>query len=159
MALFTRVVKNEEEYNLPRGPVNQPAVEEVVMAEAPAPAVADRDWLDRGETDGQLSVDVYQTEDNIVVKSTIAGVKPEDIDIAIDNDMVTIRGTRQHEENIKEEDFFYQECYWGDFSRSVVLPVEIKAEEAEAILKNGVLTLILPKAHKAKSFAVKVKGE
>ena len=108
---------------------------------------------------GQLSVDVYQTKDNIVIKSTIAGVKPENIDISIDNDMITIRGQRKMEEEVKEDDYFYQECYWGSFSRSIVLPMEVKADEAEASLKNGVLTIILPKVKKAKSVAVKVKSE
>ena len=89
------------------------------------------EWL---EEDGQLSVDVYQTKDNIVIKSTIAGVKPEDIDISINNDMITIRGTRYQEQTIDKEDFFYQECYWGNFSRSIILPVEVKTEEILAEL-------------------------
>jgi len=120
---------------------------------------AESEWLDKENVEGQLSVDVYQTKDNIVIKSTIAGVRPEDIDISIDNDMVTIRGSRKDDESVKEENYFYQECYWGEFSRSVILPVEVKAEEAEANLKNGVLTLVLPKAIKSKSVAVKVKAE
>ncbi|HPI67042.1 MAG TPA: Hsp20/alpha crystallin family protein [bacterium] len=115
--------------------------------------------LDTSETEGQLSVDVYQTQDEVIIKSTIAGVKPEDIDISIDNDTLTIRGSRQLEEIVAQEDYFYQECYWGGFSRSVVLPLEVKSEEVEATLKNGVLTIVLPKAKKNKSFAVKVKSE
>lgn len=117
------------------------------------------EWLDKEESEGQLSVDVYQNKDNVVIKSTIAGVKPEDIDVAIDNDVITIRGQRKLEEEIKEEDYFYQECYWGSFSRSIVLPVEIRPDEAEASLKNGVLTIVLPKVKKSKSVAVKVKSE
>lgn len=113
---------------------------------------------DNAEPEGQLSVDVYQTKDAVVVKSTIAGVKPEDIDISIDNDTLTIRGSRQTEETINEDDYFYQECYWGGFSRSIVLPIEVKSEEVEATLKNGVLTIFLPKAKKNKSVAVKVKS-
>lgn len=165
MAFFTKVIKNDESYDLPEKPmeieavINEPAAPMEPLAEATAARLRDSEWLDKGGADGQLSVDVFQTPDNIIIKSTIAGVKPEDIDIAIDNDMVTVRGSRRQEEEIKEEDYFYQECYWGGFSRSVVLPVEVKAEEAQAILKNGVLTLILPKAQKAKSIAVKVKGE
>ena len=109
--------------------------------------------------EGQLSVDIYQTKDQVIIKSTIAGVNPEDIDISIDGDTVTIRGSRKQEENIKEEDYFYQECYWGSFSRSIVLPVEVKSDDTQATLKNGVLTIILPKVKKNKSIAVKVKGE
>lgn len=169
MALFTRVVrndeensKNEQEETLAERILEESepeAMAEPVMAGSASPKVFDTEWLDKGIAEGQLSVDVYQTADNIVIKSTMAGVKPEDIDVAIDNDMVTVRGSRHQDEEIKEENYFYQECYWGDFSRSVVLPVEVKAEEAEAIVKNGVLTVILPKAQKAKSIAVKVKGE
>ncbi len=117
-----------------------------------------QDWLEAGY-EGQLSVDVYQTEDNLIIKSTMAGVKPEDLDITINNDLVTIRGTRHQDKEIKPEDYFYQECYWGGFSRSVILPVEVKAEAAEANLKNGVLTLILPKAERGKSVSVEVEDQ
>jgi len=160
MALFTKVSKNSDD-EAPQVNINRnPEIEEEEPEQLEtAPALKDNDWLDKESSEGQLSVDVFQTKDNIIIKSTIAGVKPEDIDISIDNDMVTVRGSRQQEESVKEEDFFYQECYWGDFSRSVILPVEVVAENAEAMLKNGVLTLILPKARKVKSVAVKVKTE
>ena len=125
----------------------------------PEDETKDENWVDKEEAEGQLSVDVFQTKDNVVIKSTIAGVKPEDIDISIDNDMITIRGERRVEEKVSEDDFFYQECYWGSFSRSIVLPIEVKAEEVEASLKNGVLTVTLPKVKKNKSVAVKVKSE
>ena len=121
--------------------------------------LTDSEWTDKENTEGQLSVDIYQTADSLVIKSTIAGVKPEDIDIAVDNDVLTIRGQRKHEEEIGDEDYFYQECYWGNFSRSIVLPMEVRGDEAEASLKNGVLTVVLPKLKKNKSVAVKVKSE
>ena len=118
-----------------------------------------QNWLpDEGE-EGQLSVDVYQTPDDVVIKSTIAGVQPEDIDIDINNDMITIRGERREDVEVSEEDYFYQECYWGSFSRSIILPVEVVSEEATASLKNGVLTVRIPKSRKTKSVAVKVKAE
>jgi len=116
------------------------------------------DWLEEND-EGQLSVDVFQTADSVVIRSTIAGVRPEDIDIAINNDMITIRGERQNEEEVIEDDYFYQECYWGAFSRSIILPVEVKAEEVDATLKNGVLTVKLPKAQKSKSVSVKVSTD
>jgi len=115
------------------------------------------EWIDDDYEEGQLSVDVYQTPDNLVVKSTIAGVNPEDIDISINNDMLTIRGKREMNENIKADDYLYRECYWGSFSRSIILPVEIKAEQIEASLENGVLTIILPKAKTSKQISIKVK--
>ncbi|PIS42151.1 MAG: heat-shock protein Hsp20 [Candidatus Kerfeldbacteria bacterium CG08_land_8_20_14_0_20_40_16] len=114
------------------------------------------EWLDENY-DGQLSVDVYQTERDVIIKSTIAGVKPEDIDISFNNDMITIRGVREQQEEINKEDYFYQECYWGGFSRSIILPVEVKSDKAEAVLENGILIITLPKAIRAKSTTIRVK--
>jgi len=122
-------------------------------------AVQEEKWLDEDYEEGQLSVDVFQTKDAIVIKSTIAGVKPEDIDISINNDMVTIRGKREIDETISEDDYFYQECYWGGFSRSIILPVEIMPDKVDASLKNGVLTVTLPKAKKSQAFSIKVKEQ
>ncbi|MDD5291075.1 MAG: Hsp20/alpha crystallin family protein [Patescibacteria group bacterium] len=115
------------------------------------------EWMDDDYEEGQLSIDVYQTPKMIVVKSTIAGVKPEDIDISINNDMLTIRGKREEKEEIRDDDYLYRECYWGSFSRSIILPVEVKAEEIEAVLENGVLTIALPKSKATKQISVKIK--
>lgn len=109
------------------------------------------------ENEGQLTVDIYQTADEIVIQSTVAGVQPEDLDIQITPESVTIRGTRQREEEVRDQDYFYQECYWGKFSRSVILPQEIDAEKAAASLKNGVLTIRLPKLNRQKTKKLKVK--
>lgn len=117
-----------------------------------------KDWLEENY-EGQLSVDVFGTPDEIVIKSTIAGVKPEDIDISIHNDMLTIRGERAREAEEKADEYYYQECYWGGFSRSIILPVEVDGDNVSAALKNGVLTVRLPKVRKAKSIAIKVKEE
>ncbi|MFC1663136.1 Hsp20/alpha crystallin family protein [Patescibacteria group bacterium] len=103
------------------------------------------DWLNEN-FDGQLAIDVYQSGDNIVIKSAIAGVQPDDIDITVNNDMVTIRGVRHQDDDIEARDFYFQECYWGGFSRSVVLPVEVDSDKVAASIKNGVLTVTLPKA-------------
>jgi HSP20 family protein len=116
----------------------------------------DKAWLE-AEEEGQLSIDVYQTPEAIVVKSTIAGVKPEDIDISINNDMLTIRGRREMIDEVKDEDYLFRECYWGSFSRSIILPVEIEPERIEAFLENGVLTVVLPKAKVSKQISIKVK--
>lgn len=110
------------------------------------------------DSEGQLTIDVYQTDDDIVIKSTIAGVKPEDLDVNINNDMVTIRGERKQDEEVDPENYYYQECYWGAFSRSVILPVEIVTEKAEATMKNGILTIRLPKADVTKSRKIQVRG-
>lgn len=115
----------------------------------------DKEWLP--QTEGQLTVDVYQTSTEVVIQSTIAGVKPEDVDITIANEMITIKGKRVREEKVPEENFYYQECYWGPFSRSVILPVEVKGDEAEASLKHGILTIRLPKAEKEKLKKIPVR--
>ena len=110
------------------------------------------------EAEGQLTIDVYQTDDDIVIKSTIAGVKPEDLDVNINNDMITIRGERKQDEEIDPENYYYQECYWGPFSRSVILPIEIVAEKTEASMKNGILTLRMPKADTTRTRKIQVRG-
>ena len=117
----------------------------------------EKKWMTSDYEEGQLSIDVYQTPDTIVIKSTIAGVKPEDIDISINNDLLTIRGSREMLENIREENYLYRECYWGSFSRSIILPVEVEADKIEAFLENGVLTVALPKARSAKQISIKVR--
>lgn len=108
--------------------------------------------------EGQLTIDVYQTENDIVIKSTIAGVKPEDLDVSINNDMVTVKGERKNEEIVENGNYYYQECYWGSFSRSVLLPVDVIPEKADAALKNGILTIRLPKADTTKTKKIQVRG-
>lgn len=110
------------------------------------------------DAEGQLTIDVYQTENDIVIKSTIAGVKPEDLDVSINNDMVTIKGERSNEEIVDHANYYYQECYWGSFSRSVLLPVDVIPEKADASLKNGILTIRLPKADTTKTKKIQVRG-
>jgi HSP20 family protein len=110
------------------------------------------------EYEGQLAIDVFQTDEEIIIKSTIAGVRPEDIDVTIDNDMVTIRGERKQGEKIKKENYFYQECYWGAFSRSVILPCDIETDKISAELKNGVLTVRLPKVDKSRVKKISVQA-
>ncbi len=106
--------------------------------------------------EGQLAIDVYETPSEIVIKSTIAGVKTEDLDIGIEENTVNIRGARHNEEKAKSEDYFYQECYWGTFSRSIILPVEVDNENASAALEDGILTIRLPKIKKAQERKITV---
>lgn len=117
---------------------------------------AEREELSN-EGEGQLTVDVYQTPNEIVIESPIAGVNADDLDISITNESVTIRGKRERMERVREEDYFYQECYWGRFSRSIILPQEVDPEQAEANIKNGVLAIRLPKINRQKSKKLKVK--
>lgn len=108
--------------------------------------------------EGQLTIDVYQTPEEMVIKSTIAGVKSEDLDITIATDMVTIQGTRKKDENVSPEDYYYQELYWGPFSRSVILPQEVDTEGAKASMKDGVLTIRLPKFERGKTKKLRINS-
>lgn len=119
---------------------------------------ADEDVIDAEEQEGQLTVDVFQDDSNVIIQSTIAGVSPDDLDVSITNDMVTIRGERRQMYDVDGEDYFYQECYWGSFSRSIILPIEIDADRAEAKIKNGILTIRIPKANAAMTRKLKVKA-
>jgi HSP20 family protein len=114
------------------------------------------DWFS-GE--GQLSCDVYQTADSIIVKSTIAGVDQKNLDISVSNDILTIRGFREMSEEVADEDFFSRECYWGSFSRSIVLPQEIDSKKVSANLKNGILTIKLPKKYKTTSIKIRQSND
>lgn len=115
-------------------------------------------WIDtESEQEGELTVDVYQTPDMIVVKSMIAGVRPEDLDVTIARDMVTIRGKREEERVADGDDYFVRELYWGSFSRTIQLPEEIDVDESEAVEKHGLLILKLPKLDKKKSSKLKVR--
>jgi len=110
------------------------------------------------EEEGQLAVDMYQTPGEIIIKTMVAGVKPEDLDIAITRDMVTIRGRREESHETSTNDFFHKELYWGAFSRTIILPAEIEIEEAEASEKHGLLTLKLPKIDKNRQSKLKVRS-
>lgn len=110
------------------------------------------------EQDGELAVDVYQTPTHIIIKAMIAGVRPEDLDVSITRDMVTLRGKRERHTEGTAGDFFFQELYWGSFSRTIVLPQEVEIEEAEASEKHGLLTIKLPKLDKGRQAKLKIKS-
>jgi len=158
-----------DEYNEPL-PVYSEEREEIITMREPSPAFTIRNeeaWEptatpeetnNNDNAEGQLTIDVYQTDSDIVIKSTIAGVKPEDLDVSINNDMVTIKGERKKEEEVENSNYYYQECYWGSFSRSVLLPVDVLPEKVDAALKNGILTIRLPKADTTKTKKIQVRG-
>ena len=117
-----------------------------------------QDWLEEESEEGQLTVDVYNTPDEIIIKTIVAGVKPDDLDISITRDMVTIRGKREEHREVNEEDYFYRELYWGFFSRTILLPQEIEVDAAHASEKHGLLTIKLPKIDKERQTKLKVKS-
>jgi HSP20 family protein len=108
---------------------------------------------------GSLALDIYQTDDAVVVKSAIPGVKPEDIDISITGDVLTIRGETKVEEEVKEENYIRRERRYGAFSRSVSIPVQVESDKAEADFVGGVLTLTLPKSEEVKPKTITVKAK
>jgi len=110
----------------------------------------------RAGNEGYLTIDVYRTADDIVVQSTIAGAKRDDIDINVTQDMVTIKGHRQPEEQPKASGYDHQELYWGSFSRAVILPEDIDPEGARADFKNGILTIRLPKLAATRTRKIKI---
>lgn len=118
--------------------------------------VEEKDGLRLGSDEGQLAVDVAQNDKELVVMATIAGARPEDISINIFNDLLTIRGKRHHEQEMKQDDYFYRECFWGSFSRTIVLPVDVLTDSARATIKNGVLTIRIPKASPRIKVPIKV---
>ncbi|MBX4200471.1 Hsp20/alpha crystallin family protein [Candidatus Parcubacteria bacterium] len=111
------------------------------------------------EEEGQLSVDVFQTPGEIIIKTMVAGVKPEDLDVSITRDAVTIRGKREEDRTVSDGDYFHKELYWGSFSRTIVLPEEIDVDEAEAVEKYGLLILRLPKLDKNRQTKLRVRGQ
>ncbi|MCX6781122.1 MAG: Hsp20/alpha crystallin family protein [Candidatus Magasanikbacteria bacterium] len=119
------------------------------MADAYLFDTADNDQELSSQTmgEGELPVDVAETEHELIIISPIPGVDPELIEIHLDGDVLTIRGTRRREfeQSTIPEHFFSEECFWGDFSRSVILPVDVQADAAVATFKNGMLTLRIPK--------------
>jgi HSP20 family protein len=109
------------------------------------PTQVDDQWDEEEPVAGQLAVDVYETKEKLFVKGRVAGVNKADLDVSIADNTLTIRGTLSAGNEDGVENYFLQECYWGEFSRSIVLPVAVKEEEIEAVLKDGVLTISFAK--------------
>lgn len=118
----------------------------------------DEKEIDPDVEEGELSVDVYQTVNEIIIEAMVAGVKPEDLHLSITRDMVTIKGRRDGNTSITQDDYFYKELYWGTFTRTILLPHEVEIEEAEAVEKHGLLIIRLPKVDKARQTKLKVKS-
>ena len=112
---------------------------------ASQPAAANDEWDESEDLPGQLAVDVYETREKLVVKARTAGVNKNDLDVSIADNTLSIRGTLSAGNEDDVLNYFVQECYWGEFSRSIALPIPVKEEEIEAVLKDGVLTISFTK--------------
>jgi HSP20 family protein len=142
---------------MPKGKKQQTNDDYFDKLEAATDEQHERGWSD--DYGGQLAVDVYQTKHAIVIRAAIAGVQAEDIDISVNNDMVTIKGARHVDDDVEASDYLYQECYWGGFSRTIILPVEVKADKVSASMKNGILRVTLPKLERPAAAPITVIDE
>lgn len=115
-------------------------------------------WIEEENDEAELAVDVYQTPSDIVVKTMVAGVKNEDLELTIGRDLITIRGKREENQNIDDDNYFVKELYWGKFVRTILLPQEVEPEQVEATEKHGLLTIKIQKVDKDKKNTVKVKS-
>ena len=113
--------------------------------------------VDDAPEEGQLTVDIWDDGENLVIQSVVGGVKPEDVDISLQEDTLTIRGTRRRVHEVDEANFYYRELFWGTFSRSIILPEEVDFGKADATVKNGLLTIRLPKKDRSEK-KIRVRG-
>jgi len=132
--------------------------DETAEEKRPVNAKKDGDWIGEENDEGQLTVDVYQTPNDIFIKTIVAGVRPEDLDVSITRDMVTIKGHREETREVEEDQYFHRELYWGSFSRTILLPEEVEVEEAEASERYGLLSIRLPKINKQKQTKLRIKS-
>jgi len=137
---------------------NEETESKEILQRAKGKKAEKENWIEEDNEDGQLTVDVYQTPDDIIIKTMVAGVKPEDLDISITRDMVTLKGSREESREVNEGDYFTKELYWGSFSRTILLPQEIEVEGAEASEKHGLLIIKLPKLDKSRQTKLKVRS-
>lgn len=149
---YDRILDEDHEF----GEEDELAVEEDEYPEE------NQDWEEEPEStatqqDGELPVDMYQTDDTIVIRALVAGVSPNELDIAITRDMVTIRGVREEYQEAHDDNYFHRELFWGSFSRTLLLPEEVTIDEAEAQEKHGLLEIKLPKLDKHRSTQLKVR--
>ena len=140
MPALTEIEEDSEEI-----PEDTPEVEQVVETEV----IDDEDWDDTDDLPGQLAVDVYETADKLIIKARTAGIERKDLDVSINDNILTISGVLNSGEDDKATQWHIQECYWGEFSRTIALPVQVKETGVEAILKDGVLTIYFEKEKNA----------
>lgn len=130
--------------------------EDVVIEQAPQSSFAQ--WDAEEAAEGELAVDVYQTNESIVIQAMVAGVSSDELSVSVTREMVTIKGKREAPKGVATENYFYQELYWGAFSRTILLPAEVETEDVEATEKHGLLTIKLPKIDKDRKQTIKIKS-
>jgi HSP20 family protein len=141
---LTAAFLGDDEFDQNDQPQQQPNTGGAQQSQ-PQAVPTDDDWAEEDAVPGQLAVDVYETREKLVVKARTAGVNKHDLDVSISDNTLSIRGTLSAGNEDDVENYFVQECYWGEFSRSIALPVPVKEDEIEAVLKDGVLTVSFTK--------------
>ncbi len=121
------------------------------------PEPQNEDDLQEEDFPGQLAVDVYETEDKLIIKARTAGVNKQDLDVSISDGILTISGTLSSGDDTAATQWHIQECYWGEFSRTLALPVAVKEEEVEAVLKDGVLTITFNKVKQEQARKIEIR--
>lgn len=145
----------DDEYVQPQAQPRRPMMKPV-SAQSPQPLAPV--FEEEPSADGQLPVDVYQTANEIIIRTFVAGVRPEELNVSISRDMVVIEGSRDAHQNVDTSDYFHQELFWGSFSRTILLPEEVDVDNSSAGSKDGLLTLVLPKLDKARQTKLRVKA-
>jgi len=148
---LTGSISMREEYEEPKKNFGRESVKE-------SKADKKNNWIEEESEEAELAVDVYQTPTDIIVQTMVAGVKPEDLELSVTRDMVTIVGKREEARNIDEGNYFTKELYWGRFSRTISLPQEVEPEEVEATERHGLLTIKIQKVDKGKTNTVRVRS-
>lgn len=115
-------------------------------------------WMEESAGEGELAIDVYETPEEVIVKTMIPGVKRDEVDVSLSRDSITVRGQRKEDRTISDQDYHYRELYWGTFSRTINLPHEVDVDRAEASEAQGVLTIKLPRIDKARKTKLRVKS-
>lgn len=129
-----------------------------IQVQSAANANSGSGWMEEQAGDGELAIDVYETADDVVVRTMVPGVKKEELDIALTRDSITVRGQRKEDKTISDQNYHFRELYWGTFSRTLQLPHEVDIERAEATEAQGVLTIRLPRIDKGRQTKLRVKS-
>lgn len=129
-----------------------------IQVQSTANANSGNGWMEEQAGDGELAIDVYETADDVVVRTMVPGVKKEELDIALTRDSITVRGQRKEDKTISDQNFHFRELYWGTFSRTLQLPHEVDVDRAEATEAQGVLTIRLPRIDKGRQTKLRVKS-
>ena len=154
-------LEEAEDFNFPTGKTGKVVTSASKKSGQVYPQFDDNNrssWMDDASVDSELSVDVYQTQDDVIVKAMIPGVKKEDLEIDLTRDSITLKGIRKEEKIVSDDDYFHRELYWGSFSRTLQLPHEIDIEHAEAVEAQGILTVKLPRVDKERKMKVRVRS-